>query len=464
MNTRSTQVIGRAFLVGAWWWAGCSSGSSKVTDAAVDAPPPITSDAGAAGDRSVAGGDVANSREAGAESGAAADAAEAGGGAGTDGGDAGGAGADGAMAACRTLGSAWTVVDDYVYSPTTNNTNPSGLSVSPGGTLHATGIAVQMGQVFGLIRRSADGLSWSLLKEMQGGLGSGPVGFAPDGTMFAAGSNSTSRVVHRSKDSGVTWQEVDGVAQVAGSPCNTGDVAVDSKGVVYSAGSCDTEGWRVRRSSNGGDAWAPVGDAFKLAGPLARQADLHIDLDDRVFVSGTAQDGSGGGHWIVRRLAADGTWTIVDDYLPEATASTNSPRLTGSRRLYALGTFNGSTAQHWIIRRAEAGGSSWTTIDDWVSPGAMGIAAVGLHEGPNGLLVSVGSVTDGAGVTRAITRRSSDDGKTWMASEEWAYAPGKDSTPGKLIADSRGNVYTTVRAVDAAGRAHWLVRRLACSP
>jgi hypothetical protein len=51
-----------------------------------------------------------------------------------------------------------------------------------------------------------------------------------------------------------------------------------------------------------------------------------------------------------------------------------------------------------------------------------------------------------------------------MGTEEWAYSPGKASSPGELVADRRSNVYATVRAVDADDRAHWLVRRLACSP
>jgi hypothetical protein len=345
-------------------------------------------------------------------------------------------------------------------------TNPSGLSLGRGGELLASGIAVRMGEVFGIVRKSTDGLSWSLLKEMQGGLGSGSVAVAVDGTMFASGGTSagTGRVVHRSKDDGVTWQPVDTVALASGTPCNTGHVVVDSKGVVFSAGSCDTEGWRVRRSTNGGDAWSPVGDPFKLAGPLARMADLHIDAEDRVFVSGTAQDASGGGHWVVRRLGANDMWTTVDDYLPEAGASTSNPRLTGSRRLYAMGTFNGASGKRWIVRRSDAGGAAWSTIDDWVSPGATDIAATGVYEGPGGHLVAVGSVTDAAGVTRAITRRSTDDGKIWAGVEEWTYSPGKASSPGELVADARGNVYVTIRAVDANNRAHWLVRRLACAP
>jgi len=263
----------------------------------------------------------------------------------------------------------------------------------------------------------------------------------------------------------MTWQPVDSVMFADATACNTGWVAVDSKGVIYSAGSCDSEGWVVRRSTNGGDNWTSLGAPFLLtAGRIARLADLHIDGADRVFVSGTAQDTNSVSHWVVRRLGANDAWTTVDDYQLDSTANGGSPRLTGTTRLYAVGSMDTSTAKHWIIRRAPEGGGTWTTIDDFTQPAATFASADGIYEGPGGRLVAVGAIEDAVNGRRTITRRSINDGQTWMGSEDWAYSPGKASQPNELVADAKGNVYGTARGVDADNRAHWLVRKLACSP
>jgi hypothetical protein len=368
---------------------------------------------------------------------------------------------DTAPAPCSP-GSSWTVVDDYTYSATAAQTNPAAITVSPSGELYATGITPNMGNAIGLLRKSSNGTSWMLLKE-QKGIGS-DIAVAPGGTFFASGGSDTGRAVSRSRDGGLTWQIVDTVPYALATACGTGAVAIDSKGVIYAAGSCDAEGWVVRRSTDGGDHWSLVGAPYQLAaGKAARLADLRIDAADRVFVSGTAQDMTDVAHWIVRRLDGD-TWTVSDDFQPQPGAGGVAPRLAGTTRLYAVGTLETGPTKHWIVRRLGSGGT-WSTIDDYVLPGATILGASGLHEGPGGKLVAVGWVTDAASVTRTITRRSPDDGATWMGTEEWTFSPGKSSQPaGGLVADRAGNVYGTVRGVDSDNRAHWLVRGLACAP
>jgi hypothetical protein len=351
------------------------------------------------------------------------------------------------------------IVDDYTYSSTTVQNNPAGgVLVASTGDLYVTGNTVVAGNAIGLIRKSSDGSTWSLLKEMSG-LGSS-LAIAPDGTFFASGGAGTGRVVQRSKDGGMTWQPVDTVAFADATACNTGWVAVDSKGIVYSAGSCDSEGWVVRRSTNGGDNWSSLGAPYLLTtGQPARLTDLHLDGTDRVFVSGNALDTNSVSHWVVRRLGANDAWTTVDDY-----PNGGNPRLAGTTRLYTVGQMDTSTAKHWIVRRAPEGGGSWATIDDFTQPGATFAGAGGIYEGPAGKLVAVGSIEDATNGRRTITRRSMDDGTTWMGTEDWAYSPGKASQPNDLAADAKGNVYGTVRGVDANDRAHWLVRKLACAP
>jgi hypothetical protein len=360
-------------------------------------------------------------------------------------------------------GTAWSVVDDYVYSDTTVQNNPATIVMTKAGELVVTGITVIAGGPLGLIRKSTDGASWTLSKEMKG-IG-GDLAIAPDGTFFASGGDGANRFVHKSVDGGQMWQEVDSVPFADASACNPGWVKVDSKGVVYSAGSCDSEGWLVRQSTDGGTTWSNVGSFFTLEpGMSARLADLQVDSADHVFVSGTAQDKAMVSHWIVRRLEAGGTWTTVDDFQLEPGGSGFSPQLAGSNRLYAAGGMDTMTAKHWIIRRSDPGGAGWKTIDDWTYPNATGLEAVGVYEGPNGHLVAVGLARDASSVARTVTRRSSDDGQTWSSTEEWALTPGKGSGPGHLIADGRGNVYGTARALAADDRAHWVVRKLACSP
>jgi hypothetical protein len=340
--------------------------------------------------------------------------------------------------------------------------NPDEMLVMPNGSIYTTGMVQQTGRVNGVIRKSTDGSTFTTLPTAVG-LG-GDVEILADGTMFAIGTTGNARVVQRSRDSGQTWGEVDSVPLAANSPCNTGYLDSDSNGNLYAAGSCDTEGWIVRKSEDGGSTWSDVERFFQLApGNPARLVHLAVDFADRVFVSGNSVDSASITRWIVRRQEGWGTFTTVDDFELEAGMGGDSPSVSAStRHVHAAGMANTSSGPHWVVRRADASGATWTTLDDFTYPGATRVMARGVHEGPSSTVVAVGTVTDAAGVDRVVTRRSADDGKTWSISDEWTYSPGKSSDAGPIGADARGNVYGLVRGVASNDIGHWIVRKLDC--
>src|SRR5262249_3505422 len=127
---------------------------------------------------------------------------------GSSGGD-GGASVDAGLIAPCNPGPSWAVVDDYTHSDTAPQTDPSGITVGPAGDLYVAGTT--MGFTIGLIRKSTDGPSWSLLEE-QPKIGSGPIAIAPGGAFFASGTDGTGQLVSRSRDGGLSWAVVDTVA------------------------------------------------------------------------------------------------------------------------------------------------------------------------------------------------------------------------------------------------------------
>lgn len=408
---------------------------------------------GAPGSGGKAGGDggTGNSGAGGGNAGASM-----GGGRDTDAGSGGSIADSGTDAGPCTLAADFTTVDDYAH-PGANNTNPSQLVSAPDG-IHGSGFALMSGKSTGLLRSSKDGRSFTLVKA-DAGIGGDLVRTAD--AWFVTGGDDTgaNRYVRRSKD-GQTWEIVDTVPLATGA-CNTGYLAVTSTGKIFSAGSCDTEGWHVRVSEDGGDSWNDVGALFQLSKGLpARLGALHVDMAGDVYVAGNAQDASMVPHWIVRRLGTNGAFTTVDDYQLMAGKPAAPPTLSGGDRLYATGTADDASGKHWIIRRAT--GSTWQTIDDYTVASATAVVASAVYEG-NGVVVAIGTVTDAAGVSGVLVRRSTDDGKTWTAGTPWNYAAKKSSNAvGNLVADGAGNVYASVRGVAADDHAHWVIRQMAC--
>jgi hypothetical protein len=411
-----------------------------------------TSLAQAAKDGGATGGSGTDARATGG-------AAGSGGSGGSTGGSSGAGGVDAGARPC-VPGGTWTVVDDYLESGATSM-NPDQLLVTFNGAVYATGMVQRTGSVDGIIRRSTDGTTFTNLP-VADGLG-GDLEIAADGTMFAIGAMNNARVVQRSRDNGQNWGEVDSVPLAANSPCNTGHLAKDSTGILVSAGSCDAEGWIVRKSEDGGSTWTDVERFFRLdPSSPARLISLAIDYADRVYVSGNSVD-LGVTHWIVRRLVGWGTFTTVDDFELEAGMGGDSPSVgTTDGQIYAAGMASTSSGPHWIVRRADTSGGTWTTVDDFTYPNATRVLARGFHQA-NSTLISVGSVTDAGGVTRVITRRSTDDGSTWTVTDEWTYSPGKSSGDVAMGADRRGNVYGLVRGVASDDVGHWILRKLDCA-
>jgi hypothetical protein len=175
-----------------------------------------------------------------------------------------------------------------------------------------------------------------------------------------------------------------------------------------------------------------------------------------------ALDAAGASHWIVRRGGTNAVWTTVDDFsLAPATPAMNPGGVSVGSKIWVAGgaAAMGGGSNRWIVRSAEMPGDTWTTVADLPIDGE---GASSVYEDGAGALTVAGThtVTGDPKPYRAVTRRSTDGGKTFQVLDELAYEAGVFMSGG--TPDKEGNLYATGIGLGADGRKHWLLRRMKC--
>jgi len=354
--------------------------------------------------------------------------------------------------------STWQTVDDFQYAPG-KGTSPCGVTATPAGAIFVSGAAYDAGNLQrGFVNRSLDGgATWDLVFDLPGASSAScwAVAAAPSGTLWATSSlNSTNWLTHSSTDGGAAWVLSDsyrGNGRNAVPFCTT----VDPAGRIFVGGFVwDAQGKQhffVRRSMDNGATWKTVDD---LAGSISRVEGIAA-TPTAVVAAGRLSN-----VWLVRRSTDGGnTWTSTDTFrlssgAPSyaygvATDANGNFYVTGQ----AVSTVNKVSQAHWITRKSADNGSTWRTVDDFVSAGGW----------PRGVTVDAfGRVfVTGAVGNLWTVRGSADGGATWTTTDNFNLTPTGTSTARAVDADASGNVFVTGYAAAADGTSHGIVRKLA---
>jgi hypothetical protein len=371
-------------------------------------------------------------------------------------------------AAFSTFAQTWQTVDDFQYVPGGGALN-FGLAVGPSGTIFASGYASDGATYHGLVMASADGgNTWSAPLDdfvYPGSTTRDDGGIVADsaGNLYVAGryyfsSGQFYRFVRRSTDGGATWSTVDTFA-ISGpywTPLAGNQITTDTAGNVYLTEPIYGT-WTIRKGI-GGTSFSTV-DTFS---GNVNAVFAHPALG--VFAAGTGTITVKNRIipvWVIRRsLDGGATWSTVDTFGTGANAY--GLGADGNGNVYALGysseTSKGSSAAHWIVRKSSNGGSSWTTVDDFLLTAGGNCAAMGFAADSAGNLFVAGDADMNQLPTHWIVRESVGGTGAWTTVDD--FVP---STAGArshaIAADSLGNVFVGGQGSPTSSSVDWLVRK-----
>jgi hypothetical protein len=250
-------------------------------------------------------------------------------------------------------------------------------------------------------------------------------------------------------------------------------LGLDSGGNLYSIGQLTPNStgipyWYVRKSSDKGLSWSTVDLYQYAAGQWVDAAGFTADNSGNVYVVGGARDAGtkrnpvGNLHWLVRKSANGGPWTVVNDVqgsTPGFVAS--GAAFVAGAGVFVVGGPNASASSLWVVRRSLNGElSTWSTLE---SPFAGGAAAVGSDSTGNIYVTGAKWITTATkpnitGYWVWVTRESNDGGNHWSTVDTFAPAQNKNSNGLGVGRDSGGHVVVVGYAYDAQAVRHWIVR------
>ena len=114
-----------------------------------------------------------------------------------------------------------------------------------------------------------------------------------------------------------------------------------------------------------------------------------------------------------------------------------------------------------LLGQAQLSAQTWQTVDNFQYTPGKGAGALGAGLDTQGNLYTVGSAFDAANIQHALVMRSSDQGVTWAAIEDFNYRPGTNTSFYGFGVDPAQNLYAVGLATMGSSRSHWLVRKSA---
>jgi hypothetical protein len=266
-----------------------------------------------------------------------------------------------------------------------------------------------------------------------------------------------------------------------GKDANARALTTDSAGNVYVVGQTtiilsghpSTNYWTVRKGTTNPDgsmAWSTV-DTFVVPNAyqhIANAWGCFSHPTAGLFVVGDA-DGGGQkgnvGQWIVRRSLDQGaTWGTVDAYQLDSTSDANAYGIgaDASGNIYVVGyggqKSGSSSILHWIVRKSSNGGSSWSTVDNFITSSRQAIAR-GFEVDSSGNLFVIGNRVDSSNIGHWVVRKNPGGVGTWATVDDFQYVSGQPAAGHALVGDGSGNMFGAGNGRDAAGVQHWIVRR-----
>lgn len=296
------------------------------------------------------------------------------------------------------------------------------------------------------------------------------------GHLFVAGTvldgtDVEHRIVRRSTNGGASWSVVDDYQLSAGKASYGGAIVISASGTLYTSGSAtdasDLRHWIVRRSTDGGTSWSTLDDYQLSSSHNALGGAVYLaPLSGHLFVVGNANDASDLTHWIVRRSTDGGTsWSTVDDFQLSSTWHSAGRSIVEDRfgNLYAAGYgYDAQLKGRWIVRKSTNGGTTWSTVDNFVKVAGFDATAAAITTDFAGNIYVAGSVKEALGGPWGwVVRKSTNGGTTWSIVNEYRLDASRSAVVNNLRSDIFGNIYVTGWAEDGSGVFHWIVRRSA---
>lgn len=377
-------------------------------------------------------------------------------------------------------GASWITIDDNALVAG-KEANALDIVADALGLVYTIGYASDASDKLNwIVRKSADsGTTWTTIDSFQlmalkDSLAEA-VAVNSSGHIFVTGYGSDSSWYHvitrRSTDGGSTWTTIDNYTYAASGNNYSYAITLNNLGDVFTAGWGNgpgaAYGWTVRKSSDNGTTWNNADYYGYCSGSQAVARSITYDpITKTLFSSGSASSGStlNLNHWIIRKSIDEGlSWTTVDDYQLTTGNGPVAPAKIAfiNGTLYAVGSaYNSSGYPRWIARRSVDNGVTWSTIDNWSLSGGLGnISATDIVVDSANNIYVAGSAADGALVSHAIVRKSTDGGSSWSVISDYQLAVGKSTTAAKISIDSNGSLYTAGQGTDSANSRFWLVRK-----
>ena len=274
------------------------------------------------------------------------------------------------------------VVDDLAGAGSNNGGAIYGLAIDAAGNIYAAG-TVNLAPLGGndLVWTVRKGTydpstgSWAFTTVDQAGsanaaaFGVTAINGGVAAGVYAVGRIGASWTIRKSTDGGNTWAQIDGSFEQ--DPSGTVShwpyaVAGDTHGDVYVVGfvpmgTSSSDDWIVRKSVDGGASWS-TDDQYRPTPSAGSATPFAIGTDPagNVYVAGSAFDGAGRNHAVIRSNAG-GNWMTVDDYSSSTTGQTEYLAFTADSagNLYAGGIGRGQ----WLIRSAPSPAPTEVTLD-----------------------------------------------------------------------------------------------------
>src|SRR6266850_1048719 len=102
---------------------------------------------------------------------------------------------------------------------------------------------------------------------------------------------------------------------------------------------------------------------------------------------------------------------------------------------------------------------TWQTVDNFQYTPGKGAGALGAGLDIQGNLYTAGWAYDAVNIQHALVMRSSDQGVTWAAIEDFNYRPGTNTSFYGFGVDPAQNLYAVGVATMGSSGSHWLVRK-----
>lgn len=279
------------------------------------------------------------------------------------------------------------------------------------------------------------GSNWSIVDEYLGSVsGAAGRGVAIDsqGNIYSvgthvvgAGPHRSAWLVRKSTNQGSTWSTVDSYQY----DLNTGSqiakgIAKDSNDRLYVVGygedNSGNEHWVVRKSSDYGVTWAVVDD-FQLDATKNSQAkSIAIDSNDNLYVAGLGTRSDSTYATVVRKSTDFGSsWSTVQNYQRSSGFHSNTNRIDvnpySGVLVLALSLNDALNSNYFSTRTSLDSAATWTNSDEFrLSGGSYGSSFQTIFNSETDW-VAFGTSSDSGGLSHLIVRRSTDSGTSWAS-------------------------------------------------